>query len=378
MSQKGQQKVFDEFAWIIFAAVGFVLVVTIIFTATTSAPVVEPKSLSFTLTKGGSHTFTITVKSEDGGKLSNVTLSGFGEVSDWISFDKNRFDIENSTTVRVKVKVPSTVGLRTYAGGIKVETRGGSSSLSLSVTVGNVSSIPLNSRPIFLGDVDVKYVKGSETLASKENLEVTKSGFSSSKDAFSITFPAEKLAITTSAHLELFVVDANGRGNLIVTFNGQEMYNKKTDAGRIVIPLDKSILNTTNIVSVSTTGPSVFQFWSKAVYKIEKVNLVINFQDISEREKTFDLGQNEVQSFDHFILQGRVKEYSAPLGELFIRINNQIVYAAQPPLVAINQIIGRDILGNNLALSSQNKVSFSFEKESSLSLSDMFIVVYFS
>lgn len=378
MSQKGQQKIFDEFAWIIFAAVGFVLVITMIFTATTSAPVVEPKSLSLTLEKGTSHTFAITVRSEDGKKISNVTLSSFGEVKDWITFDKNKFDVENSSSVRVKVQVPRTTTLRTYTGGIKAESTGGSSSLSLSITVANVSIIPLESRPIFLGDVEVKYTKGSETLASKENLEVTKGGFSESKEAFSISFPAEKFAITTSAHLELFVVDTNKRGNLIVEFNGQELYNKKTDIGKVVIPLDKSLLNTTNIVSIRTTGPSVFQFWSKAVYRIEKLNFVINFRDISERERTFELSQNEIQNFHHFQVQARVKEYSAPLEELFIKVNNQIVYAAKPPIVLFNQGIDKDILGNRLVLENQNKISFSFEKEASLNLDDVFLVVYFS
>jgi len=378
MSQKGQQKSFDEFAWIIIAAVGFVLVITMIFTATTSAPVVEPKSLSLTLEKGTSHTFAITVRSEDNKKISNVTLTSFGEVKDWITFDKNKFDIENSTSVRIKVQVPRTATLRTYTGGIKAESTGGSSSLSLSITVANVSVIPLESRPIFLGDVEVKYVKGSETLASKENLEVKKGGFSESKEAFSISFPAEKLAITTSAHLELFVIDTNKRGNLIVEFNGQELYNKKTDVGKVVIPLEKSLLNTTNIVSIRTTGPSVFQFWSKAVYTIEKVNFVINFQDISERERTFELSQNEIQNFHHFQLQARVKEYSAPLEELLIKVNNQIVYAAKPPIVAFNQAIDKDILGNRLVLDNQNKISFAFEKEASLNLDDVFLVVYFS
>lgn len=378
MSKKGQQKVWDEFAWIIFAAVGFVLVITMIFTATTSAPVVEPKSLSLTLERGTSHTFVILVRSEDGGKISNLTLSGFGEIKDWITFDKNKFDVENSSSVRVRVQVPSTATLRTYTGGIKAESRGGSSSVSLSITVANVSIIPLESRPIFIGDIAVKYARGSETLASKENLEVAKATFSESKAAFSVSFPVEKLVITTSAHLELVVTDTNKRGNLIVEFNGQELYNQKTDVGKIVIPLDKLVLNITNIVNIRTTGPSVFQFWSKAVYKIEKASLVINFQDISGQERTFELSQSEAQNFHHFQLQARVKEYSTPLEELIIRVNNQIVYATTPPLVAINQTIDRDILGNKLVLGNQNKISFSFEKKASLNLGDVFLVVYFS
>ncbi len=92
----------------------------------------------------------------------------------------------------------------------------------------------------------------------------------------------------------------------------------------------------------------------------------------------FDLTQSEIQNFHHFQLQARVKEYSAPLEDLIVRINNQIVYAARPPLLLINQTIDDDILGNKLVLNNQNKISFSFEKEALLNLGDVFLVVYFS
>ncbi len=378
MSQKGQQKVWDEFAWIIFASVGFVLIITMIFTATTSAPVIEPKSLSLTLAKGDSHTFTVTIKSEDGKRVSNITLSSFGEISSWITFDKTRLDIDNSTQVKVKIQVPSTSVLRNYAGGVKAESRGGSSSLSLSITVSNVSLIHLESRPMFLGTVDVKYARGSETASSKENLEVRKGAFSETSQSFSMSIPAEKLAVTTSAHLDLLIVDTNKRGNLVVTFNGQELHNGLTDTGRFVIPLDKSMMNTTNIVGIRTTGPSWLQFWSKAFYKIEKANLVIDFKDTSERERTFELSSAEAQNFHHFVLQSTRHEYSTPLEELFIKVNNQLVYASRPPLVAFNQTIDKDLLGNRLVLGTQNKISFSLEKEGVIKLGDAFLVVYFS
>lgn len=378
MSQKGQQKIFDEFGWIILAAVGFVLVVTIIFSSTTSAPVIEPKSASFTLAKGDTQTFTVTIKSEDDKKISNLTLTAFGEIKDWISFDKNKFDVDKSAQVRVKIQVPTNAVLRNHVGGIRAESKGGSSSLSLTITVANVSALKLESRPIFLGDIDVTYKKGSETVASKENIRVTKGAFSSSSESFSVVIPSEKFAVTTSAHLELFVVDTNKKGNLIVEFNGQKLYNKKTDAGKVAIPLDKTILNTTNIVKIRTTGPSVFQFWSKASYKIEKVNFVITFQDVAGQDRAFILNQNEVQNFHHFVLQARVREYSTPLEDLFVKVNNQIAYAEKPPLAAFNQTLAKDILGNKIVVAEQNKISFLFEKEASINLSDVFLVVYFS
>ncbi len=375
MLQKGQKK-FDEFAWIILAGITFILVATLVFNVSSGgSPVANPKSVSMNLVKGDSQSFIITISGQNNDSLSNVTLSASGSISDWIAFSKNRFDISNSTTARVTVSVPSTAALGAYSGAIKIDAKGGSTAVSLTVTVGTVSSVPLDSRPITLGGAEVKYSIGSETVDAKQGLIVTKGTFSSSKESFSVTMPAQKLAVATSAHLDLFIVESNRKGNLIIDFNGQEVYNKETDIGKIVIPVDISLLNTTNIVSIRTTGPSLFKFWSTAVYKMDKLNTVVNFQDTSAKLKAFQLTEKEVQDFRFFLLQARVKEYGVPQEDLFIRINNQLVYADRLPFV-LNMTVGKDILGNRLVVGPNNTVSFNYEKESFVSLDDISVVVY--
>ncbi|MBI2547584.1 MAG: hypothetical protein HYW23_04025 [Candidatus Aenigmarchaeota archaeon] len=378
MSQKGEQKIWDEFVWIIAAGVLFILILTMVFTSSSSSPIIDQKALSLTLARGDSYTFNVNIKSSDGGKISNVSITSVGELSNWLSFDKTNFDVDNSTALKVKIQVPTTASLRTYAGIITVKSAGGSSSFSLSVNVANVSSIQLTSRPISLGDVEVRYSKGSETLFSKENIQVVSGTFSYSSESFSIAFPPEKVSITNTAHLDLYVVDTNKMGNLVVEVNGQEVYNKKTDVGKVVVPLDKSLLNTTNVVTIRTTGTSIFQFWTNAFYKIEKADFVIDYKDTSQRERTFQLSQNEVLGFRYFQLQSLVKEYSSPLQEMFIKINNQVVYTDRPPLAAINQTLGKDIFGNNIAVGTNNTISFSFEKDSFIKLGDVILVVYSS
>ncbi|MBI2542805.1 MAG: hypothetical protein HYW24_01325 [Candidatus Aenigmarchaeota archaeon] len=374
---KGQAKV-DEFAWIILGAVGFVLLITLVFTSTVSRPVIEPKSLELTLAREDSHTFPITVRSEDGRKMTNVTLVAEGEIKDWLTFNKNSLDVDNSTTVKITVQVPKSAILKTYKGEIKALTQGGSSLMSLSIIVSNQTVLKLSSRPVFLGEFDIKHTQGSEILDTRENIEISKGAFSESKGTFLMSYPQGKKSITTGAYLELFVTETNKNGDLIVEFNGFELYNKRTDAGRIVIPVDKSLLNATNTINILTTGPSPFLFWSSAEYKIEKMNFVIDFVDIAERERTFELARNEADNFHHFVLQGRIVNYSTPLEEVVIKINNQIVFIDRPPLVAFNQTFDKDIQGNKLIVDRQNKISFSFEKDAFLQLKDAFIVVYFS
>ncbi len=378
MSRKGQQKIIDEFAWIIFIAVGFVLIVTIIFAATTPAPIIEPKSSSLVLAKGDSHSFTVTIRSADGGKIQNVTLTSFGEIKDWITFDKISFDLENSTSARVRIKVPPTASLRTYTGGVKVESKGGSSIMSMTISVASQSSLILESRPISLGSLNIVHEKGSEVVESRQDFEVTKGLFSGSKQSFSVSIPDDKFSIMTDANLEILILETNKRGNLIVEFNGQKLYDGKPNVGKLIVPIGKDLVNSTNVVNILTTGPSIFTFWSKSVYKIEDASFVIDFRDTIEREKPFSLFLNEIQNFDHFVFQSRVMEYSTPIEELIIKINNQLVFAEKPPLTTFNQTIRKDILGNNLVVDEENTISFSFDKNAFINLEDMFIVVYYS
>ncbi len=378
MFRKGQERIMDEFAWIILGAVGFVLLITIVLTITVSSPIIEPKTLDTSLTRGVSYTFTITVRSEDGRPLTRVNLTSSGEIKDWVTFDRNNFEAENSTTVRVRVDVPSSASIRTYTGAIKAETAGGSSTMNVNINVvqQTVSRV-LDYRPISLGDLEVRYNRSTDVIASRTNFEVNKGLFAETKEAFSTSTPNETLAITTGAYLDIIVVDSNENGNFVVEFNGLEVLNQKTGVGKIRIPLDRSMLNETNIISLKTTGPPFWQFWSKSVYKIERIDFGIEFFDVVTQQKKFTMSRNEIDNFHHFQLQSRIGEYSTPLEDLVVKINGQTVYINKPPLILFNQTIDRDMLGNKLFLSDENTVSFLFERSSSISLKDTTVLVYF-
>lgn len=377
MLRKGEIR-FDEFAWVILIAVAFVLITTIILNIGIGSPVLDPRSSSLILGKGDSQYVTLTLRSSDGGTMKNVNITSFGEIGDWIKFDSVNVDVVNSTPFRIRIDVPKTASLKTYVGGIKASSEGGSSIATFSITVGNASQMKLNSRPIFLGDIEVLYEKGTETLASKSDLSISKGLFSQTKKSFAVDIPAEKLKLTTSAYIELTVVESNKKGNLVVDLNGKEIYNKAADLGKIIIPIEKSELNLTNVVNIMTTGPSPILFWTRASYQIESANFAIKFEDTAERQRAFTLTPQEMSNFNHFVLQDIVRDYRGPLQTMFVKINNQIVYASVPPVILMNQTITKDILGNNLFLGQNNTISFSFEKESFIDLTNVFLVVYSS
>ncbi len=377
MFKKGQ-KGFDEFAWIILGAVGFVLAITIIFSASIAKPMVEPKNVEVTLLQESSHTFVLTISAEDGRSMSNVTLTPIGEFQGWVTFSKNHFDVKNITTVNVKIDVPNSATLKQYTGFIRVETQGGSSSTSVKINVTNDTSIKLQSRPIFIGEYDIKNLKGVKTVFSKDNVFVSSGLFTDNREILRAQLTEQDLNITTEGYIELYINQSNQNGNLIVELNGVELYNKNTVVGKVIVPFERSLVNTTNNLIIRSTGPFPLFFWQTSEYKITQTNFVVKYIDIKESKGTFELTNTELANFHHLALQGRITEYSAPLEDLLVRINNQLVFAERPPLAFFNQTLEKDILGNRILVGHNNTISFTFEKDAFLILKDAFIVVYFT
>lgn len=369
----------DEFAFILLVGLIIIMILTIIwgFGPGDPRPILEPTSFKLTIQKGASYSFFIDINGSSPGRLSNVSLTPRGEITNWLSFDKNNLDIENSDRIKVTVKVPEDVSYRTYTGSISVKSKGGEASVSLSIKVSNVTLVTYSSRPISLGDINVRYSVGSESLAAKENFEVSKSVFSQSSESLFVSIPSDKLSIITSGYIQLNIEKTNNAGNLIVLFNGREIFNQAA-SGNVSIPVDKSLINNTNEIVIKTTS-SWLKFWSRTYYKIKQANFGADYQDILEREKTFDLESAEVKGFGYLQLAGRVKDYTSPLPELLIKINGQLVYSQVPPLALINQTLDRDILGNMIYVKTKdNRISFSFEEEASYSLDDVLLIVYYS
>jgi hypothetical protein len=367
----------DEFAFILLAGLLFIFILVFIWSGSSGpVPYIEPQSLQLTLGRGAAYSYYLTINGTSKGTLSNVTLTSTGEVGSWITFDKNNFDITDSEKVRITINVPRYATFKNYQGSIIVKSKGGEDTLSLNINVVDISNVPLNSRPIYLGDISVRYSIGSETIASKENVEISKGEFGSSSETIYISVPPEKLPIITNGYVELEIEKTNRGGNLIVTFNGQKVFDEVTGQGNVTIPIEKSLINTTNKIEIRTTSPW-WKFWSKTFYNIKSFNFVVRYVDILEREKTFDLDKTEILNFNHFQLLGTVKQYSS-LQELKIKINNQLVYSDIPPIVTINQTLEKDLFGNNLYLkTANNTISFSFDREAFYQLEDTFLYIYY-
>lgn len=366
---KGQAKI-DEFSYVLIAGLVLIVVMMITWSALPQElpPMVTPPSVSLSVSKGSSASFTFTINAT----ANKISMYPYGEISDWMNFDKNFFALGGSTDVKVTVVAPSDATEGTHTGYIVVSSAGGNRTIYVNVNVLKFSATDIP-HPFYFNDFAVSYTLGSEVIASQDNVDVAKGTFTN--QPVSLTnepIPDDKFAIITSGFISAVVADTNSGGNLIVELNGKEVFRGTPGAGEISIPLDSSQINKTNTVVLRTESPG-WKFWMNTVYKIKTAKLVINYLGISSQEKTFNLDASEVTNFKYARVSFRVKNSAEQ--ELIIRINNQTIYMSIPPAL-FNEDFRNDIYGNPLSFNAgQNSISFSLENEGIYDLGDVTLIV---
>lgn len=363
----------DEFSLVLLAGLTMIVIMMFVWTKPSEAPPwVEPLSISLSILNGTSSTFTFDIL----GDLTNVTLSGTGQISSWLSFNKNNFNVVNSTKVTVTVKVPGQTEIGLYTGGVRVKSPGGEETISVNIDVQNVTKI--SSRSISLGTFSVQYTPGAKTLDSKESVDIVGGYVTGYPVNLAGTLTDDQFAVITGGSVQLKVSETNYAGSLIVSINGKEVFNEVVATGEITIPIDASDIKKSNTVTVKASSPG-WKFWMSTVYKIKSVKFSVNLKPVSAPQTfTFILDSSEVDNLDSFVLSYRVKEYLPPLPEMLIRINDQIVYAKTPPMAIFNESFKKDILGNSLYLNTgDNTISFSFEKEGRYLVDNARLTVYY-
>jgi len=368
---KGQGKI-DEFAFVLLAGLLLIVILMIAWgTPTEGGPLVEPSSISLTIPRNMSSTFDLIIN----GTLTNVTLSASGEIKNWVSFNKNLFDVFDSTVVTIKFKVPN-VTKKTYTGRIIVKSSGGEKSIPVSISVEELQ-VKEYSRSIPIGDFSVSFTEATETLDSKEDLEVSAGYFSNYQKNLVGVLTEKKLGIVKDGYIQLVVEETNGAGNLIVLFNDNEVYNKNVGLGEVVIPIDKSQIGKSNSIIIKAGMPG-WKFWMNTVYRLKSAKFVVNYEGAFAKDIQFSLIQDEIDNFDRIQLVYRVKDYSTPLPEMIIKINHQMVYSDRPPLAFFDKDFQKDILGNDLFLTSDNTISFFFEEQASYEIANAVLTVYYT
>lgn len=368
---KAQMKM-DEFAFVLLAGIILIAILMVTWSTPTELPAnVEPDSISLTVQKGTSTTYSLTITN-----ATNITLSSTGVVSGWISFNKNSFDAKlQPVTVVVKINVPKTTMEGTWEGSIVINSVGGEKTVPVVIEVSS-SPLPLSYNIIPLGDFSISMSEGEKVLDSEGNVVVSKGVFSESAASLIGTLNDEELSVVTDASLHLLLEDTNNLGNLRISLNNQEIYSGRPQLGELDIPIAISLLGKTNVITIKAASPGLM-FWASTTYKFRTISFVVTVPGEPSQSFQFSLNQDQIDNFDHFQVSARLKSHSTPMRELSIKINDHLLYFEKPPLSFINVSVSNDLLGNRFYLASDNTITFSIESEGSFEIANAVLTAYY-
>ncbi|MEM5794233.1 MAG: hypothetical protein QXS48_01710 [Candidatus Aenigmatarchaeota archaeon] len=350
---KAQARI-DEFAFVLLA--GLVLII-VMMVAWTSAPPeflnVTPSSISVKIEPGNYQTLELNLN----GTATNVTFIVTGEVRSFLSFDKENFDVSGSEVVTVTIFVPEMTVEKVYRGKIQIAFTGGNVSIPVTINVTKVLVQQLQ-RNFYFGDFSVSHSVGSEVLASKYSFEVSKGYFSEYSSTLTHESISEEMfRMINGGFISILVEDTNNAGNLIVEFNGEEVYNQNVKPGEVVIPLNASKIEKSNYVTIKAGLPG-WKFWMSTVYKISSAKFGIFYYGVSEKSFNFELGDKEVNNFKYALLSARVKD-SNPTKDLIVKINEKEAYKVNKKA---GEIISKTLYPGEINLrKGMNLISFSTE-----------------
>ena len=369
----------DEFAFVLMAGVLLIFILAFAWTTPTEGPPVLSKTyLEITADQGETTTFDFSVSGTTA--LTSVNFTASGEIATWITFNKNDFDVQEgeSTTVTATLKLPSDISVGIYNGHVNVKSSGGTDRFSISVDVveerieTSTRVVPSNEFP---QEFSVSYSEGTDVLDSREDISVAKGYFSGRSMELTGLITAEKLSITTGGSVHLIIEDTNKIGSLIVSINGHEIYNKIVSAGEIFIPIEKNLIERSNIVTIGAGSPG-WKFWTSTVYNIISAEFGVDYDGAFAQAYNISMTNKEVDNFKQFDLYYRVRGYDTPLADLMIKINNQVVYWDMPPLAFFDMSFDEDMFGNPLYLNEgTNTVTFLFEEEASYTMADAMLTI---
>ncbi|MEM5777359.1 MAG: hypothetical protein QXJ06_02830 [Candidatus Aenigmatarchaeota archaeon] len=222
-------------------------------------------------------------------------------------------------------------------------------------------------RIIRIGDFSVSHKAGSETLATKKYVDVSKGVFEDKKFSFSVEIP-EDMNNIIDGWINLYVLESS-EGKLVVKINNNVVYSEKTNPGKIVIPVEKRYLKQYNVIEISSGMPGIM-FWTSSVYKIEKIEFGVNIYGSLTKRHEFTLYANELKTFTKGEIKFNVEEREG-IGNLVIKINERDAFRGIP-----SGSFNQDFYAFDVGLiNGVNSIEFMTDKDTTYKLDDVQIII---
>ncbi|MFW6231311.1 MAG: hypothetical protein ACOC32_04805 [Nanoarchaeota archaeon] len=194
----------------------------------------------------------------------------------------------------------------------------------------------------------------SEVLAEENPFSLRRSWFSDARKAIRFDVPSVRQASSLKMS---FTVDNEPKGNLIILFNGEEIFNKRLDSGQITpITLPKEMLADSNALDFLLSPPDL-AFWEANNYEISGLTVTGDFVDLTTLENSQKFFLEEIEKGNI----GEARVLFSPncnkntVGKLTIMLNDESIYSAIPDCNALNTVY----FDPAILVDSENVIRFS-------------------
>jgi len=187
-------------------------------------------------------------------------------------------------------------------------------------TIGYVLNEP--SRTVPLGSFTVGITQ-TETLKSVPQISVSAGTTSADAESYTIAIPDYMLSVTERVNLRFRVYDTNLYGNLIIRWNGMDMFNEQAGMTDYSLSIPSQYVEESNSLDILCTGPGAM-FWASTVYVLR--DFVLEAEYGPATMIPFQLSQSEMGSLNKLELSFTGTADSM----LSIRVNENAIYNQKP------------------------------------------------
>lgn len=189
----------------------------------------------------------------------------------------------------------------------------------------------------FLGQEEIEhplpviniYTRTESEVLAERNVATAKRGvFSEEPDAF--TFSIEDLANTENLYLVFNVQTIEGR--LMVSLNGEQVYNAEAGFGNIApIRLPQNTLQENNEIAIQVSSPGL-AFWKTNGVSLSNIKVVGDITDIQAQssKSIFLVSETEKRNLEKVKLRLQPDCNLNEVGKLTITINSEEIYSGVP------------------------------------------------
>jgi len=165
----------------------------------------------------------------------------------------------------------------------------------------------------------------TDTLKKTPQIQVSSSYFGSQNGNMEVNLLNAYVPVSRQVIITYRVHDAAAYGNLVIKWNGLELYNGKASKGVQTLHVAHEYINEHNSLQIYCEGPGIF-FWASTVYVLRDFQVDLDYGNM--KLLPFTLSAKEVETFKNGALE--FNNMYGGTGRLFVKLNGQTIFSGTP------------------------------------------------